>query len=420
MITDKVQRDLKRLPADFGNPEWIRGAVQSALLFNFGVAKRTNESKHMVYLLELLFLQSRYGFNSAAAREANHAAVIAMEIRRMAADKTMQPSLITVADLHDIVKEADDRVHTMTRDLARSLLKHMSQSHADGDMSVQVLAESIDSGDFKRFNVLHNALPLRPPPDIDRLNAELLQEFPWMTEITETIIREIRLAGSLGMHAIRLRPLLLAGPPGTGKSRYTRRLSELLGIPRMTIACGGSGDSMSLRGTSKGWSTSRPGVIVDLLQRHTCPQAVVIWDEIDKASPSFTNGRIWDVCLQLIERETSHRFFDEALEAHCDLSWVSHVATANHLTPLPRPLLDRFQVMLAAPPKDEHFDALLTGILDDLVREYRLVDRRLLPSLEAGDRRMLKDACGLNPRLLARAVHRLIADKAAVGCPQLH
>lgn len=420
MITDKVLRDLQRIPGDFKNPDWIRGAVHSALLFNFGVSERSDQSKHMVYLLELIFHQYRYDVNLATAREAIHAGVIAMHLRGH--DSLTQPKspLLTVADLREIVEAGDNQVHDLTRLLAHNFLEQLNLP-SDKDLQyVQVLSEPVVSGDFMRFNVLNKALPLRALPDLESLESQLLQEFPWLHRITETVVQELRMAAHLGMNTARLRPLLLAGPPGTGKSRFARRLAELMELPTMTIACAGASDSMSVRGTSKGWSSSRPGVILGLLQGHKCAQGVVLWDELEKASPSARNGRIWDTCLQLLEEETAHRYFDECLEIHCNLSWVSHVGTVNSLTPLPRPLIERFQVMLAPQPGPEHFDALLNGVLDDLAHGYQLVDRRLLPALDSSEYHILKTACELNPRLLARALHRLLADKISAETPALH
>jgi hypothetical protein len=420
MNPDQVSRDLQRLSYEFKNPAWIRRAVQSALLFNFGVPDLAIESKKMVYLLELLYLQYRNDENMETAREAIHAGVIAMHIRGPATSRQPQSTTISVTDLQVIAQADDGHVHPLSRHMARKFLTQLNQPSAAATQYAQVLSNSVDSGDMKRFNVLSKPLPLLAMPDLNQLELELQREFPWMHQITETIVREIRLAASLGMNALRLRPLLLVGLPGNGKSRYARRLAEILGMPKMTIACAGSADSMSVRGTSKGWTSSRPGVILELLQRHASPQALILWDELDKASPSTHNGRMWDVCLQLLERETAHRFFDECLETHCDLGWVNHVATANHLNPLPRPLIERFHVMHAPQPQPEHFDALLAGVLDDLASEYRLLDRRLLPALDADDHRTLQAACGLNPRLLARAVHRLLADKSDTYAPLFH
>jgi hypothetical protein len=419
-MDDKMQRDLQRVPADFKDPAWIRAAVQSALLHNFCVSERPLEAQNSVYLLELIYAQFKDHQNQATVREARHAGVVALHVRGAAALRDPAPSMLAVADLQNIVSAPDDGVHALTRQLAQHWLDQMGHQSTGVINCAQVLPESFDRGDWKRFNVLNQQLPLQQLPDTNQLKTVLDREFPWLTQITETIVREIRMTGNLGMNALRLRPLLLVGPPGTGKSRYSRRLAELVGMPNMTIACGGSADSMSIRGTSRGWSSSRPGVILEFLQRHGSAQALLLWDELDKASPSSHNGRIWDVCLQLLERETAHRYYDEALEVHCDLSWVNHVATANYLGQLPRPLLERFQVVHVPQPRSEHFEALLNSVLDDLVKEYRLVDRRLLPALDQHELNSLRTGCGLNPRLLARAVHRVLADKIGAGADALH
>lgn len=419
-MDDKMQRDLQRVPAEFKDPAWIRAAVQSAVLHNFCYAERKVDAQNSVYLLELIYAQFKNNEHPATLREARHAGVVALHIRGTAALRDPAPSLLTFVDLQDIVNASENGVHTLTRHLAQHWLDQMGQPTTGGITCAQVLRQTFDRGEWKRFGVLNQHLPLQRLPDAHQLKAILNQEFPWMSQITETVVREIRMAGNLGMNALRLRPLLLVGPPGSGKSRYSRRLAELIGIPNVTIACAGSADSMSIRGTSRGWSNSRPGAILELLQRHGTAQALVLWDELDKSSPSAHNGRIWDVCLQLLERETAQRYFDEALETHCDLSWVNHVATANYLSQLPRTLLERFHVMHAPEPKSEHFDALLNGVLDDLVKEYRLVDRRLLPTLDLQERNTLRTACGLNPRRLARAVHRLLADKISTETTAFH
>jgi hypothetical protein len=420
MMDEKGLRDGQRLPADFEAPAWIRAAVRAALLQNFAVSDRRADARNSVYLLELIYARHKEHPDPATAREALHAGVVALQLRGSAALRQPPPSMLTATDLQEILERGELGAHPLTRHLATHWLARMGQSTVGGVASVQVLPEAFERGEWKRFNRLHQHLPLRRLPDTRQLQAVLDREFPWLHQITETIVRELRLSGNLGLNALRLRPLLLVGPPGTGKSRYSRRLAELLTLPHMTVACAGSADSMSIRGTSRGWTSSRPGVILDLLQRHGSAQALVLWDELDKASPSAHNGRIWDACLQLLERETAHRYFDEALEVHCDLSWVSHVATANALGPLPRPLLERFQVMHAPQPMPEHFTALLAGVLDDLAREYRLVDRRLLPALDRQAHHTLRKACGLNPRLLARAVHRLLADQISTNTATLH
>lgn len=105
---------------------------------------------------------------------------------------------------------------------------------------------------------------------------------------------------------------------------------------------------------------------------------------------------------------------------HCDLSWVNHVATVNQLGVLPTPLLERFHILHAPEPGPQHFEALLNGVIDDLVREYRLVDRRLLPALSLEDHNTLLSTCGLNPRLLARAVRRLIAGRLQENAAAIH
>lgn len=419
-MDDQSPKGKQPLGEDFRDPAWIRGSMNAALMHNFCVGKRTREAANMIYLLELIYTQLNADPDPSTKREALHAGVLAVHLRHTTGASDLTPSPISGVDLQRIANADDQMSYPLTREMADFWLTKLGKPGDENTVYAQVLPAGFERGEWKRYNVLHRHLPLQKLPDVNRLEAALDREFPWLGHITAAIVREIRMAGQLGMNALRLRPLLLAGPPGSGKSRYARRLSELVGMPNMTLACAGSADSMSVRGTSRGWSSSRPGVILELLLNHESAQALVIWDELDKASPSSHNGRIWDVCLQLMERETAHRFFDEALEMHCDLSWVNHVATVNQLGVLPKPLLERFHVLHAPQPRPQHFEALLNGVIDDLVREYRLVDRRLLPTLSLEDHNTLRSTSGLNPRLLARAVRRLIAGRLQENTAAIH
>jgi MoxR-like ATPase len=247
-----------------------------------------------------------------------------------------------------------------------------------------------------------------------------MDEFPWFQTITEAIVRELRMASHFGRAAFRMRPILLAGTAGTGKSRYIHRLAQLVEVPHMTISCAGSTDSMSLRGTSRGWSSARPGSIIELVHRSGVPNPIVCLDELEKSATTRQNGRIWDVLLQLLERETSQRYFDECLEVSCDLSWVSFIGTVNALGPLPEPLRQRFLILHAPAPSQEHFLPLLDGILADIAQEYDIGDVRLLPEIVHEERQALLEACGINPRLLTRAIHRLLEHKIQTSAPILN
>lgn len=409
-MTNDAPGDVPPLDPAFGQPAWIKGVIHAALLQNLGVEAVGGNGVRLLELLDRIRMTHVDSEDGEVARLARHADVVGLLLRGFPSIPDPQRR-DAVTRLKAIAEGSIFDAHPATRDIARHLLATAGPISVSDPGYVQVLQVPVEGREWERYNNLHEWLPLPALPDLRVLETTLEGEFPWLHRITESIIRELNLSCALGRDAVRLHPLLLAGPPGTGKSRYSRRLSELLGLPSLTISCAGSSDSMSVRGTSRGWSSARPGILVEVLQRHSSPAALMVWDELDKASPSTLNGRIWDACLQLLERETACRYFDEALQVECDLSWASHVATVNTLQPIPRPLLERFHIELAPAPRPEHFESILQGLMNEVAKEYDLSDSRLLPPLDAADRRHLRDTCGMNPRRLARAFRILLGEK---------
>ena len=214
--------------------------------------------------------------------------------------------------------------------------------------------------------------------------------------------------------AFRIRPLLLAGLPGVGKTTWTKRLAELCKVPFRSVMAGGGTDSMFLRGTPRGWSSARPGAVIQTISTEGIANPIFLVDELEKASTSNHNGNIWDVLLQLLEPASSRTYLDECLQVPCDLSWVSWIATVNTLSNLPKPLLERFTVVLVESPGEGHFMALVEGAIRAFAKDMG-VDQRMLPAFEAGDLEMLRRC--KNPRETNRMV-RMILEHGLVQSQQ--
>ena len=151
----------------------------------------------------------------------------------------------------------------------------------------------------------------------------------------------LMLARRLGRSWFHLPPLLITGPAGAGKSRWARRLAQLSGTSSTMISAAGSSDNKQLASASRTWSTGRPCLPVTLMAQDSCPNPIIVVDEIDKVSESRHNGHFCDTLLVMAEPETSRRHFDEYLLTAADLSAVTWVLLANTAAGVPALLRSR-------------------------------------------------------------------------------
>ena len=125
--------------------------------------------------------------------------------------------------------------------------------------------------DRKRIERLRDGarlVALKSEHQADELAAQLHSEFPWMGAATERVWHDMRASVRDGLPGLRLRPILLDGPPGIGKSVWARRLAELIQSPAMTYEATAENASFGLIGSQKTWSNSSPGRLVNLVIDH--------------------------------------------------------------------------------------------------------------------------------------------------------
>lgn len=255
--------------------------------------------------------------------------------------------------------------------------------------------------------LLDMALPLSPVPDLGLVRERLLKEFPYAASVIETVLHDV--AGGDHVH---IRPTMLVGPPGAGKSHFARRLAEELKTPWEMIPCGGVHDAMH-GGSSRKWSTGEPSLPVAVVRsrRHAGP--IILLDEIEKVGNGRHNGNLHDVLHGLLERETAARWRDPYIDAPCDLSHVSWILTANTVEPVPRSLRDRCRCIRFPEPGPEHLPALAQQLLSEMYREKGFDPQWALP-LDGVEIEALSAAWpGGSIRALQRIVERLIHVREA-------
>jgi hypothetical protein len=214
-------------------------------------------------------------------------------------------------------------------------------------------------------------VPLALAPSPIRLREALEREFPWMGPAIDRILQDVLLChfGGDGSSVLKLTPLLLVGAPGTGKTRFCQRLSELCGLASETMSLAGVADARLLLGTSAGWANSTPSFPLALVGRSGIGNPLIILDELEKAHRGSMMSNAGDVIaglLNFLEPESAKRFLESSLGCRADLSRVNWLATANELSPLPAALRSRFTVIEVPNPGPEHFDQLVAGILAEL------------------------------------------------------
>ncbi|OKO72486.1 ATPase AAA [Bradyrhizobium sp. AS23.2] len=252
---------------------------------------------------------------------------------------------------------------------------------------------------------INKALPLVVAPPLHEVRKTLVHEFPYAADVVDFVLADL-----VGRVTVRLRPLLLVGAPGGGKSRFVRRLGETVGVSvwrEDASRC----DGAVFGGTDRRWYSAEPCHPFLAVAQGKIANPLVMIDEIEKAATRSDYGRLWDCLLAFLEPETNARYPDPALQTALDLSQVSYVATANSLDPLPSAIRDRFRVVTFPKPTASNVDALLPAIIADLAKE-RGLDQNWMPPLNGIERASLTQYwCGGSVRQLRRMVEPILRER---------
>jgi hypothetical protein len=253
-------------------------------------------------------------------------------------------------------------------------------------LNLTAISEPTKQEYAKQYLPLTHPLPLTQLPAAADVTAELSDlrvRMPNFGPVIQALLTDFALARrGQGIPILRLRPMLLVGPPGVGKTRFAKELAEVLGAAWSYLSTAGDSDNRRFAGTAAGYSTAHPAWPVDQIHLLQHANPILILDEIDKVAGGGTNGVVTHSILPLLEAQSAKQFSDPFLGGPIDLSAISWIFLANTTEGLSGPLLSRLTKFMIEPPGLAVFEAIVKTVITDVAKD-RHIDPDELPRLPA-------------------------------------
>ena len=301
------------------------------------------------------------------------------------------------------------------------------------------LPENVRKEAARDLTRLERMPPAAPDYQLTRTYLELVLELPWMKSTEDILdlararqvldedhygLKEIKERILEHLAVLKLNPkakapiLCFVGPPGVGKTSLGKSIGRALGRTFERISLGGLHDESELRGHRRTYIGAMPGRIIQAIRRAGVNNPLLMLDEVDKLGQGF-HGDPAAALLEILDPAQNFEFRDNYLNLAFDLSRVFFVTTANTLDTIPRPLLDRMELLrLAGYTSEEKFQIARRYLIPRQLSEAGLSDEQLKISDAAVEQVIGRYTREAGVRQLERALGRLtrkIAVRFAEG-----
>ena len=256
----------------------------------------------------------------------------------------------------------------------------------------------------KEIGRFKNTIGSQAENGVIRTYIETILEMPWNKRAEDNTdinyAKEVLEADHYGLEQVKERileflavrtltqkgesPILcLVGPPGTGKTSIAKSLARSLKKPFVRISLGGVRDEAEIRGHRKTYVGAMPGRIANGIRTAGVKNPVLLLDEIDKVSTDY-KGDTFSALLEVLDSEQNSKFRDHDLEVPLDLSEVTFITTANTLQTIPRPLLDRMEIIeITSYTENEKLHIAIEHLIPKQLEKHGITDEQLSFSKKA-------------------------------------
>lgn len=256
----------------------------------------------------------------------------------------------------------------------------------------------------KEIGRFKNTIGSQAENGVIRTYIETILEMPWNKRAEDNtdinFAKEVLEADHYGLEQVKERileflavrtltqkgesPILcLVGPPGTGKTSIAKSLARSLKKPFVRISLGGVRDEAEIRGHRKTYVGAMPGRIANGIRTAGVKNPVLLLDEIDKVSTDY-KGDTFSALLEVLDSEQNSKFRDHYLEVPLDLSEVTFITTANTLQTIPRPLLDRMEIIeITSYTENEKLHIAIEHLIPKQLEKHGIADEQLSFSKKA-------------------------------------